>query len=54
MQAAEKASFEIFEQDASNDATFKEVYDSWKAFRENVYAWNTINELSFSQFVTRG
>jgi TRAP-type mannitol/chloroaromatic compound transport system substrate-binding protein len=54
MQAAETAAFEIFEQDASADGTFKEVYDNWKAFRENVYAWNQINELSFSQFVNRG
>ena len=51
MQAAETAAFEIFEQDASADATFKEVYDNWKAFREDVYAWNRVNELSFAQFV---
>lgn len=54
MQAAEKASFELYEQDASNDAAFKEVYDNWKAFRENVNAWNGINELSFSRFIHQG
>ena len=54
LQAAEQATIEILEQDASNDATFKEVYDNWKVFREEVYGWNRVNELSFYQYVNRG
>lgn len=54
MQAAEAAAFEIYEQDASNDATFREVYDNWRTFRDSVYDWNQINELSFSQYVNQG
>ena len=53
LAAAEKASFELYEEDASNDATFKEVYESWKAFRADVYGWNQTNELSFSKFVSQ-
>ncbi|MEM9536697.1 MAG: ABC transporter substrate-binding protein [Cyanobacteria bacterium P01_E01_bin.45] len=54
MEAAQTAAFEIYEQNASEDATFKEVYDQWKSFRDEVYGWNRINELSFSSFVNQG
>lgn len=50
MAAAQKASFELYEENASQDSTFRELYEQWKAFREQVYAWNRINELSFNQF----
>lgn len=53
LQAAEKAAIELYEADASADATFKEVYDNWKTFRDRIRAWNQINELSFTQFVSR-
>ncbi len=50
LQAAQKAAFEFYEEKASQDATFKEVYEQWKKFREKIYKWNAINELSFAQF----
>jgi TRAP-type mannitol/chloroaromatic compound transport system substrate-binding protein len=48
---ASKAAFEIYEENASKEATFKKVYDQWKAFREQIYSWNQVNELSFAQYV---
>ena len=50
MQAAQKAAFEIYEENASQNGSFKEVYQQWKKFREQVFNWNKINELSFAQF----
>lgn len=50
LQAAQKATFEFYEEKASQDSNFKEVYQQWKKFREQIYKWNTINELSFAQF----
>ncbi|NEO52462.1 MAG: TRAP transporter substrate-binding protein [Okeania sp. SIO3B5] len=50
MEAAQKAAFEIYEENASKDGSFKEVYQQWKKFREQVFNWNKVNELSFSQF----
>ncbi|NET45579.1 TRAP transporter substrate-binding protein [Okeania sp. SIO2B3] len=50
LQAAQTAAFEFYEEKASQDATFKEVYEQWKKFREQIYKWNAINELSFAQF----
>jgi TRAP-type mannitol/chloroaromatic compound transport system substrate-binding protein len=52
LQAAEKISFEIFAENASKDANFKQVYEQWKGFREQIYNWNRVNELSFANFVT--
>ena len=53
LQAAQVASREILEADASSDATFKTIYQQWKQFRDSVSSWNQINELSFSQFVSQ-
>ncbi|NES05499.1 MAG: TRAP transporter substrate-binding protein [Okeania sp. SIO2F4] len=50
MEASQKAAFEIYEENASKDTSFKEVYQQWKKFREQVFNWNKVNELSFAQF----
>ena len=50
MAAAKKATEELLDEEASKDANFKEIYQQWKAFRKQIYQWNQINELSFSQF----
>ncbi|RQH21669.1 ABC transporter substrate-binding protein, partial [Okeania hirsuta] len=50
MQAAQKAAFQIYEENASKNGSFKEVYQKWKKFREQVFNWNKVNELSFAQF----
>ncbi|NEQ31457.1 MAG: TRAP transporter substrate-binding protein [Leptolyngbya sp. SIO4C5] len=53
MTAAEQAAFELYEENASSDATFKSVYQQWRQFRDEVYTWNRVNELGFSGFVNR-
>lgn len=52
LQAAARATEEIFEESAGQDAAFKKLYDPWKQFRDNVRRWNGVNELSFEAFVT--
>lgn len=51
MTAAQTAAFELFEENAANDADFKTVYDSWRQFREQIYAWDNTNQTPFTQFV---
>ena len=53
MAAAQTVSFDLFEENASQDGTFKEVFEQWKAFRENVYGWNRLNELGFARFANQ-
>ncbi|MBD2313591.1 TRAP transporter substrate-binding protein [Desertifilum sp. FACHB-1129] len=50
MQAAQKATFELYEESAAKDGTFREVYEQWKAFRQQVYGWDQINQLIFANF----
>ncbi len=51
LQAAEKIAFELYEEKASQSSAFKEIYEPWKQFRQQIYQWNKINELSFANFV---
>ena len=50
MQASQTVSFEFLEENASQDTTFKEVYQQWKGFRQQVFDWNRVNELSYANF----
>ncbi len=50
MQAAQKVTFEIYEENASQNSSFQAVYQQWKKFREQIFNWNKVNELSFSEF----
>jgi TRAP-type mannitol/chloroaromatic compound transport system substrate-binding protein len=51
LAAAEKASFELFDEFAAKDADFKNIFEEWKQFRDRIYAWNNINQGSFDQYV---
>lgn len=48
LKAAEKTAFSIYEENASSDATFRELYTNWNTFRKAIYEWNHINESSFA------
>ncbi|BDG17997.1 hypothetical protein TthSNM11_02000 [Thermus thermophilus] len=50
LQAAQKAAFEWFEEEAAKDATYRKVYTAWKAFREEQYRWFAVAELGYGQF----
>ncbi len=50
MTAAQQQTFEIYENNASRDNTFKTIYEQWKTFRENVYPWTAITELAYGNF----
>jgi TRAP-type mannitol/chloroaromatic compound transport system substrate-binding protein len=51
MQAAYKASFEVYDETAAKNPKFKKLYDSWKAFREDEYLWFRVCENPFENFV---
>lgn len=50
MAAAEKASFELYDEFAAKDADFSALLGEWKQFRDRVYAWNNLNEGAFERF----
>ena len=51
MQAAYKASFEVYDEISATNAKFKKVYESWKAFREDEFLWFRVAENTFENFV---
>ncbi|ELS04893.1 TRAP-type mannitol/chloroaromatic compound transport system, periplasmic component [Xenococcus sp. PCC 7305] len=53
LAAAQKAAFEIYEENAADNASFKEIYQQWDEFRSLISQWNKINELSFANFVSK-
>lgn len=52
LKAAEKTAFSIYEENASQDATFRELYTNWKTFRKAIFEWNHVNEASYSNIET--
>jgi TRAP-type mannitol/chloroaromatic compound transport system substrate-binding protein len=49
LQAAREATDQILA-DSAGDATFKRVYQQWRTFRQDVFAWNRVNEFSYARF----
>lgn len=48
--AAKKAAFELYEDIASKNDSFRTSFNAWKDFRQSIYQWSRFNELSFSLF----
>ena len=53
LAAAQKAAFEIYEENAADNPSFQEIYQQWNEFRSLISQWNKINELSFTNFVSQ-
>lgn len=51
LTAAQQAAFEIYDQFAAKDADFKAIYGEWQQFRDRIYAWDKLNQGSFTNFV---
>lgn len=51
LKAAQQASQALLASNASQDASFRAIYEPWQAFRKQIRAWNQINELSYANFV---
>jgi TRAP-type mannitol/chloroaromatic compound transport system substrate-binding protein len=49
LQAAREATDQILA-DSAKDASFKRLYEQWRAFRQDVFAWNQVNEFSYARF----
>ncbi|MBE7383109.1 MAG: TRAP transporter substrate-binding protein [Leptolyngbya sp. SIO1E4] len=50
MASAQQAAFELYEELAAENASYRKVFDGWKAFRENSNRWFSTSELGFTDF----
>lgn len=51
LNAAEQASFALYDEFAAKDADFKSLFEGWRKYREGVDAWNNLNEGTFERFI---
>jgi len=54
MDAAQRATFEILEEQAAADPRYRAVYEPWKKAREDAFRWWGTAELAYAQFAYRG
>ena len=50
MQACYKAAFELYDETAAKNATFKKCFDHWRAFRDSQNQWFRVAESGFDNF----
>jgi TRAP-type mannitol/chloroaromatic compound transport system substrate-binding protein len=53
MEAALKASIEVYADLSAKNADFKKIYDSLSSFRNESYQWWQVAEYSFDNFMIR-
>jgi len=51
MEAAYKATFELYDEIAAQNPKFKKIYDAWKPLRDDEYLWFRVSEHTFDTFV---
>ena len=53
LRAARRIAGELAAANAAEDATFREVYESWRQFRDRISQWHEIAELSYARFASQ-
>ena len=48
LQASYNAAFAMYEEIASRNSQFRNIYEQWKIFRGHIYSWNKVNEVAFA------
>ena len=53
LEAAFKASGELYDEISAKNPDFKKIYDSYRAFRNDEYLWFQVSEYAFDNFMIR-
>src|SRR6266699_605493 len=51
MKAAHKVSFEMYEEEAAKNPSWKKIYEPWKKFREDEFLWHRVAEQNLTTFL---
>ena len=51
MRAAHKTSFELYEEEAAKNPSWKKIYEPWKAFRRDAFLWHRVAEQTLTTFL---
>ena len=50
LKAARDAAFQLYNDTAAKDAGFRDLFQQWQRFRQELYSWNKVNQFSFARF----
>ena len=50
MRGAQKASYELYEEEASKNPAWKKMYEPWKQFRSDEFLWHRAAEFTYESF----
>jgi TRAP-type mannitol/chloroaromatic compound transport system substrate-binding protein len=50
MKAAATTAFEMYEEEAAKNPSFKKIYESWRKFRADILVWHRVAEQTYSTF----
>ncbi|MEZ4425267.1 MAG: TRAP transporter substrate-binding protein DctP [Gemmatimonadota bacterium] len=53
MDVARRATEEMLEESAAADAGYREIYESWKQFRDASFSWFATTELAYAEYAFR-
>jgi len=51
MKAAHKAAFEMYEEEAAKNPSWKKIYEPWKKFRQDEFLWHRVAEQTLTTFL---
>jgi TRAP-type mannitol/chloroaromatic compound transport system substrate-binding protein len=51
MKAAHRAAFELYEEEAAKNPSWKKIYEPWKKFREDEFLWHRVAEQNLTTFL---
>ena len=51
MKAAQNAAFDLYEEEAAKNPSFKKIYEPWKKFRAEQFLWTRVAEKSLLDFM---
>jgi TRAP-type mannitol/chloroaromatic compound transport system substrate-binding protein len=50
LKAAQKAAFDLYEEEAAKNPAWKKIYEPWKKFREEEFLWHRAAEFTYTSF----
>ena len=53
LQVSYRTAYEMYDEIAAQESDFHDIYQQWQVFREQIYLWNQVNEISFANFAMR-
>ena len=49
----QQAANDLYAEYASQEPSFRDIYNNWNAFREGIYRWNNVNEGSYAELIAK-